>query len=313
MVQQPVNIVWVVVLCLCGAGLTQLPEPAERRVRTAVHDLLMPGQVVGCELADRAGRGASWLLSRHSASAEEARVLRAHLAGLQARLQSTEIRCELFRTCAGEADVALEALRGEKSQALLVPAILEARVLGAEATEIWRGRRFVAAGMSHNVVESAIVLDASGILVDQGAAQQLSAGDAVYAGQAVVGKIVDVGRYSSRLQLVTDPAYTGRARLARRTSRGFEFGAEGTLAGNGDGSCRLKHIAEPVNVGDEVFTGGTDGILPWPMHYGQVVSASLEPGATEWTIVVKPAARLDRLEAVHILRLAVNPLRVLAN
>lgn len=313
MAQQPVSIVWVVVLCLSGAGMTQLPEQAERRVRTAMHDLLVPGQVVACELADRAERGASWLLSCHSASAAEARVLRAQLAALQARHQALEMNYELLRARAGAADGAAETLRGEQSQTLLVPSLLEARILGVEAAEIWRGRRFVAAGKAHNVVESAIVLDASGILVDQGAAQQLSAGDAVYAGQVVVGKIVDVGRYSSRLQLVTDPAYTGRARFARRTSRGFEFGAEGTLAGNGDGSCRLKHIAEPVNVGDEVFTGGTDGILPWPMHYGRVASASLEPGATEWTIAVEPAARLDRLEAVHILRLAVNPLRVLAN
>ena len=57
----------------------------------------------------------------------------------------------------------------------------------------------------------------------------LAAGDAVYAGRIVIGKIAEVGRFSSTLRLVTDSGYSGRARLARRTSQGLVFGAEGTL------------------------------------------------------------------------------------
>jgi cell shape-determining protein MreC len=115
------------------------------------------------------------------------------------------------------------------------------------------------------------------------------------------------------LQLVTDPGFSGRARLARQTSRGLAFGSEGTLVGGGANLCRLKRIMEPVNVGDEVYSGGTDGVLPYPMFYGRVVRAELEEGATEWSIDVEPAAKLDRFDRVQILRMSLNPSRLMAN
>jgi cell shape-determining protein MreC len=126
----------------------------------------------------------------------------------------------------------------------------------------------------------------------------------------VLGKIGEVGRYSSTLLLVTDPTYSGSARLARRTSRGLVFGPEGTLVGDGSELCRLKHMTDPVNVDDEVFTGGTDGMVPAPMYYGKVVRAELEVGGSEWSVWVKPAATDERLESVLILRRIINPERV---
>jgi hypothetical protein len=83
----------------------------------------------------------------------------------------------------------------------------------------------------------------------------------------------------------------------------------------GDGSdlCRLQHISDPVNVDDEVFTGGTDGLVPLPMYYGTVVRAELAPGASEWSVWVKPAAANERLESVLILKRTVNPDRILAD
>src|SRR5262245_5661104 len=97
-----------------------------------------------------------------------------------------------------------------------------------------------------------------------------------------------------------------------RTSQGLLSGAEGTIMGDGSDLCRLRHIAVPVNVGDEVFTGGADGALPLPMYYGKVVRAELEAGATEWSVWVRPAAIEERLETLLILKRVVNSDRILA-
>ncbi len=199
---------------------------------------------------------------------------------------------------------------------LVIPQLIEARVLGEESAALWRARKLLSAGANGGIAESALVLDDTRPLVDLGDDAQLSTGDAAYAGRIVIGKIAEVGRYSSTLRLVTDPAYTGHARLARRTSRGLVHGAEGTLVGDGSELCRLKHVSDPVNPGDEVFTGGTDGLVPWPMYYGTVVRAELEPGASEWSVWVEPAvikAVSERLETVVIQRRALNSDRILAD
>ncbi|MBI3865962.1 MAG: hypothetical protein HY290_29145 [Planctomycetia bacterium] len=204
------------------------------------------------------------------------------------------------------------AARGQPP--LAMAQLVEARVMGEETALLWRGKQLLSSGSRQGIVESALVLDSARPLVDLGSDAELAPGDSVYAGRIVIGKIADVGRYSSTLRLVTDPGYRGRARLARRTARGYlAQGTEGTLIGDGSEFCRLKHVTDPVNVGDEVFTGGADGLLPAPMYYGRVIRAELEPGAQEWSVWVKPAAALERLETVLVLRRTIHPDRILAN
>jgi cell shape-determining protein MreC len=281
-------------------------------VRSLVRDALRPGQsavnvAARCVRAWRP-RAVSFTGAPAAADAsiEEIRSLR-----LQNR------RLELHRARLQERLEQLAARHGLVSSSPVPPLItlrlVEARVLGEESSSLWRGRKLLSAGAGHEIAESALVLDDARPLVDVGADARLAEGDAVYAGRTVIGKIAEVGRFTSTLRLVTDPAYSGRARLARRTSEGLFFGAEGTLIGDGTDLCRLKHITDPVNVDDEVFTGGADGLVPHPMYYGKVVRAELETGSNEWSVWVKPAANDERLESVLILRRAVNPERIAAN
>ena len=67
----------------------------------------------------------------------------------------------------------------------------------------------------------------------------------------------------------------------------------------------------PVSVGDEVYTGGRTGRLPYPMYYGRVTKAELKPGAPHWEIEVQPAVTEAVLKTVHVLREKLNPERVL--
>src|SRR5262249_3044674 len=116
---------------------------------------------------------------------------------------------------------------------LVLPRLVEARLLGEETAALWRSRKLLSVGTAGGIAESALVLDDTRPIVDLGEDADLSPGDAAYAGRIVIGKIADVGRFSSTLRLVTDPGYSGRARLMHRTSRGLVPGAEGTMVGDG--------------------------------------------------------------------------------
>ena len=303
------------IVVIFGIALSFIPADAARPLRSLVRDSLRPGQVAARTTSASRRR---WLesSSRLSETPPVAAELEEELRSLRLSNRRFEVQAARLR----------EKLRHLTEQQGLLPVsaalppltavqLVEARIMGEETALLWRGKQLLAAGSKDGVAESALVLENSRPLVDLGSDADISPGDAVYAGRIVVGKIADVGRFSSTLRLVTDPGYSGRARLARRTARGaLAFGAEGTLVADGTELCRLTHITDPVNVGDEVFTGGADGLLPAPMYYGKVVRAELEPGAQDWLVWVKPAATAERLETVLILRGAVmNPERILAN
>ena len=296
-------------LCLVGAGLLLIPAEATRALRTLVRDALRPGQTA-VNVAARRVR--AWQASavgfirppgESAASNDESRSLR--LQNRKLELRAARLRERIEQLTAQQGIVSPSA----SFPPLITARLVEARILGEETSSLWRGRKLLSAGAVDEIVESALVLDDARPLVDLGSDAVLAEGDAVYAGRTVIGKIAEVGRFTSTLRLVTDPAYSGRARLARRTSRGLVFGAEGTLIGDGTDLCRLKHMTDPVNVDDEVFTGGADGLVPHPMYYGKVVRAELEAGANEWSVWVRSAAIDERLESVLILRRAVNPER----
>jgi len=300
-------------LSLAGCGLLLVPVETARPLRALVRDALGPGQQV---LAGLGRQGHAWSDALPGLQGQAGRVQQ-----LEDELRSVRLANRGLELQAARLSEMLQTLTdqqgwGPESAArapLATPRLVAARVLGEESAALWRGRKMLGAGADAGVAESALVLDDARPLIDQGDDARLSPGDAVYAGRVVVGKIAEVGRFSSTLKRVNDSGYSGRARLARRTSRGLVFGAEGTLTGDGSDLCRLTHIVDPVNVGDEVFSGGADGLVPMPMYYGTVVRAQLEPGAQEWSIWVKPAASAVRLETVFVLCRALNPERILAN
>jgi cell shape-determining protein MreC len=299
-------------ILLAGAVLLCVPVDSSRAARARVRDALLPGQSV-VRLALTTAR--SWPLAWRSSPGQGRRIHEledelkaARLENRRLNLQTAELNAQLQKLAVRQGIVPPTA-----TQPLMTAQLVEARVLGEETASLWRSKKQLSAGSRDGLAESSLVLDDTRPLVDLGNDTGLSSGDAVYAGRIVIGKIAEVGRFSSTLRLVTDPGYSGRARLARHTSRGLAFGAEGTLTGDGSSLCRLKHISDPVAVGDEVFTGGSDGLIPYRMYYGKVVRAELESGSQEWQVWVEPALATERLEKVLVLRRAANPDRILAN
>jgi cell shape-determining protein MreC len=302
-----------VVLCLAGIALTFVPDEAVRPLRGLLRDALLPGQLA-LHAACRQGRTGIAALGKSiqgngKASARDDDLQATRLENRKLALEVASLRHEVEKLSHQQG-----LTPGIASPAPLVTSrLMAARILGEETAALWRGRKLLSVGAGGGISESALVLDDTRPIVDVGEDADLSPGDPAYAGRIVIGKIAEVGRFSSTLRLVTDPGYSGRARLMHRTSQGLMPGVEGTIVGDGSDLCRLRHITDPVNVGDEVFTGGSDGALPLPMYYGKVVRAELEAGANEWSVWVRPAAIDERLETVLILKRVLNGDRILAN
>jgi cell shape-determining protein MreC len=295
-----------------GCGLLFVPVETLRPLRVLLRDALAPGQFA---LSAVCRQGRHWVAAGPAVQNQTRRVRELEDALRTARLanRGLEIEAARLREQLHKREQQVWDLAAALPAPLVRPELVSARILGEDSAALWRGRKLLGVGAGAGISESALVLDDARPLIDQGDDARLSPGDAVYAGRIVIGKIAEVGRFSSTLKKVTDSGYLGSARLARRTSQGLVFGPEGTLTGDGSDLCRLMHIVDPVNTGDEVFTGGTDGSVPLPMYYGTVVSARLEPGAQEWSVQVKPAATAERMERVLILRRSFNHDRILAN
>lgn len=200
----------------------------------------------------------------------------------------------------------------QSNASLVVPELLTANILSHHGSDGLAESIVIDKGTFQQIQHESFVLESTNPIIDQGADQSLKTGQPVYAGRCVVGRIQETGRWTSALQLTTNPEYSGRARLARKTSEGLTFGAEGILEGIGNGLCRLTGIpdTQPVAVGDEVYTGGQSVMLRDPMFYGQIVKADLLPGSA-WDIVVKPPLETQSLTQVVVLRAMVNPIRIL--
>jgi len=131
------------------------------------------------------------------------------------------------------------------------------------------------------------------IFIDKGTDSHLAVDVAVLTPAGVAGKIITVYEHTSQVLLITDPASGVGSILADSRVQGVVKGAERNL-------CQLHYIMneQPVAVGEQVLTSGLDQIYPKGLPVGTVVKAG--EGDIYKTILVQPAAALDRLESVLV-------------
>lgn len=145
---------------------------------------------------------------------------------------------------------------------------------------------------------------------------------------ALVGRVVETGAFTARLQLVTDQGYQTAGRIRRLIRSGerrkvtivvrdgggaaerdltpeLERGFPVQVRARGDGSDGL--IAEEVSVlhgvrvGDYLVSGGDDPFLPAEVRIGEVVEVVNTPMKQNFqTLRIKPHANLSSLREVYI-------------
>jgi cell shape-determining protein MreC len=304
-----------VVCCLIAVSLGFAPPGVQSWLRSAIRDGFQPG----IELAAAARQSVVSQLRQRFVGDDERRLseqlltLHSELAAVQTQLRRERLAHQRTRE-----QQLLAVRRYDESRRpmdpppLIVPQVVEANVLGDELASAWRSGRLLDRGQAHGIVEASAVLDVNAKLLDQGEDHGLTADLPVFAGSCVIGKVEQVGRWSSTWVPLTDKRFAGRARLARVTPEGLVFGADGVLVGTGKNACRLTKIraTEPVNEGEEVYALETPSGFETPLFYGTVTRAELAPGATHWEIEVRPAIDPQSVRSVCVVRPMVNPKRL---
>jgi rod shape-determining protein MreC len=111
----------------------------------------------------------------------------------------------------------------------------------------------------------------------------------------VVGRLTQVNRGSSQLQLLSDPACRFSARLPRS-------GLQCAVAGDGRRGCILQYLGgqDDVRVGDNVETGRGSRSFPSGVPVGKVVRVTRLDGGLKLLVEVEPAAPLSKLEDLFV-------------
>ncbi len=306
---------WVpALLSLAGVVLAASPQQTWRAVRNGIRDLLRPGQLAALSVQEHLRT------ALEAKPAEESLI--AELQSSREQIQSAKLRERKLAVEAAKLHERIEQLETalripkakQQSRPLVVSELLPATVLSRDRAAELRRRTTIALGADARIDPETYILDGEQPLLDQGETTGIAAGQSVSWGRNMVGRIADVGVWTSTIRLITDPDYRGLARLARSAEGGMIWGATGRLRGNGSAKCVLHSIdaTELVSVGDLVFTAEQKEALSGPMFYGRVTKAELRPGAVEWEIEIEPAADLQQLTRVHVLRNKLNPLRMMA-
>ncbi len=116
--------------------------------------------------------------------------------------------------------------------------------------------------------------------------------------QCLVGKIIDVQKYSARVQPIIDQlSYTGAMLKRSRYS--------GLLVGQSPISnyCLLQYIDKRASIsyGDEVVTSGMGGVYPKGILIGRVVSVSKKRYGIFQEALVAPEVDFGKLEEVYVI------------
>jgi rod shape-determining protein MreC len=176
---------------------------------------------------------------------------------------------------AAEADRLAELLNFRKAHKD-VP-MLGARVIGASA------------GTASRTVE-----------IDRGERDGVRRNMAVITPDGAVGKVIETYRDNAQVLLLTDKDSGAGAML-------IESRIQSPVGGTGEPLLNMKYVAndDKVNLGEKVVTSGMDKIFPRDIPVGTV--QEIKAGYPFKTILLQPAAKLDRLEDVIVL-LSLQPI-----
>ncbi len=128
------------------------------------------------------------------------------------------------------------------------------------------------------------------VLVRAGLREGVRKGRAVITAQGLVGRISEVGEYTSRVMLITDLNARTAVIIGNTGERAIMTGANADLP-------RILHVSRtaPIAKGDKVVTSGHDGILPPGLPVGEVIETG--PGG----IKIRPAVDMRSLNFVRII------------
>lgn len=287
---------------LSAALLAVLPSSALSPVRDIVRTALAPLQSGVLTLTESVRARWKNFIADDGSQRNE-------VAALREQLQEIELRHRQALIAAQQLQATLERVERQgaspfphrSTAPLFVPQAVEARVLGQALLAEWKAQRWLDRGAADGVTIEQWVLDSHRPVLDAGADQSVFTGMTAFAGRCIAGRIVEAGRQTSALQLVTDPEFRSRAILATVQDDRLQTVVEGLLEGDGSSRCRFTQVPlhVPVRIGDSVYAPPS-GLIDAPMLFGRIMRAEKLPGQLHWDIEVQPQIDLEQLRTVQI-------------
>ncbi len=134
-------------------------------------------------------------------------------------------------------------------------------------------------------------------LLDRGKVDGIRPNMPVISESGLVGKIISVSNYTSRILFILDPGNTVSVRITRNN-------VMGVLKGDGNGNCNLLYIPSgaDVKIGDMVSTSESSEIYPGGIPVGRIINVSNTPGKTFLDITVSPTVDFSSMYYLWIVR-----------
>lgn len=131
------------------------------------------------------------------------------------------------------------------------------------------------------------------VIIDKGLNQGIRLNAAALTAEGLVGRVVETGRISSKVLLITDPNFKVGVILEKAREGGL-------LVGWTEGKCKVIYLSldEPVTIGDTVVTAGYGADFPKGLTVGTVIGVEKEPGRLYKYAIVRPAQNLSKLEEI---------------
>lgn len=135
------------------------------------------------------------------------------------------------------------------------------------------------------------------ILLDRGRVDGVKPSMAVINENGLVGKIISVSDYTSRVLFILDPGNTVSVKILRNN-------VMGVLKGNGDGTCSLQYISTgaDIKVGDIIVTSEASELYPSGIVVGKISNIYNKPGETFLDVTVTPSVNFSSVYYLWIVR-----------
>lgn len=194
---------------------------------------------------------------------------------------------------------------------LVKPKAVQATIIGDEIVSLWKSARLLDRGSGTGLFEDQWVLDSKAPKIDHGQTTDVVDGLPVFAGRCLVGRIAKSGRWTSSLQLTSDPEF--RAKAVVLLQNPGVLSSEFLLEGAGHGTCRLVSVpsSEQIEEGSLVYSVPGDRGIDAPMLFGRVTSAVIQPGSLHWEVTVTPTVDPASLDTVQVVTTTLNPDRMI--
>ena len=131
------------------------------------------------------------------------------------------------------------------------------------------------------------------IIINKGYSSGIRANKAALSYKGLVGRVVEAGRISCKILLISDPNSKVGVIVTRNRDGGI-------LVGMPDGGCKIVYLALDSDVarGDKVVTAGFGSIFPKDILIGEITDVYKEPGRLYKCAIVRTSQGLSKIEEV---------------